>query len=532
MKMEEAALPKIMIVDDEPANTLLLERLFEMVGTAACRSTNDSREALALYQDYAPDLVLLDLSMPYLDGFQVLEQLRGATAPGDYCPILVLTADITERTKEQALAGGANDFLTKPFSNSEVVLRARNLLAARQLHLELQQSHDRLEATVAERTSALTAALADLNAAQQRVVEQERLRALGAMASGVAHDFNNALSIILGYGELVLGQCQNCGAASAAAQMRTIITTAQDAAKIVRRLREFHRSADDDPERPVDLHTLVEQAIAITEPRWKTQAMGRGVAITTALDLEPVPPILGHAHELREVLTNLIFNAVDAMPAGGALTFTTRADGGSVLLSLADSGTGMSEEVRQRCLEPFFSTKGEGGSGLGLAMVYGIIQRHRGLVEIESQPGCGTTFLLRFPAAGDTAADGTASAACALDRPLRVLVVDDQEVIREIVELYLTSDAHAVTTAGDGEEALSVLDGEPYDLVITDQAMPGMNGEQLALAVKERHPGTRVILLTGFGGGIDGDRPPGIDLIVGKPVSHDDLRRAIDTVMR
>lgn len=529
---KETAAPKILIVDDEPANTMLLDRLFALMGTASCRSTNDSREALPLLLEWQPDLVLLDLSMPYLDGFQVLEEIRAALAPGDYLPVLVLTADATEQTKERALSSGANDFLTKPFSNSEVVLRARTLLETRRLHCQLQASHGRLETAVAERTADLQQALAELKSAQQQVVEQERLRALGTMASGVAHDFNNALSIILGYGELVLGHCQDCGATSAAAQMRTIITTAQDAAKIVRRLREFHRTADEEPERPVDLHTLVEQAIAITEPRWKTQAMGRGVVITTALDLQPVPPILGHAHELRELLTNLVFNAVDAMPAGGALTFRTRAEEGSVLLSLSDSGTGMSEEVRQRCLEPFFSTKGEGGSGLGLSMVYGIIQRHRGLVEIQSQVGCGTTFLLRFPAAGDTAADGAASAACALDRPLRVLVVDDQDVIREIVELYLTSDAHAVTTAGDAESALAALSAEPCDLVITDQAMPGMNGEQLALAVKERHPGTRVILLTGFGGGIDGDLPPGIDLIVGKPVSHDDLRRAIDTVMR
>ena len=517
---------RVLIVDDEPVNVRLLERALSGAGFSQLRTTSDAREALPLFEAFEPDIVLLDLSMPYLDGFTILEELRKIVGEESYLPVLVLTADITRGTRERALSAGARDFLTKPFDTSEVVLRVRNLVETRLLHCQLQDQNEVLEAKERARTTELELALRELSATQQQIIQQERLHALGTMASGVAHDFNNALSIILGYGEIVLREFQEDSSSRSVQNIQTIITAAEDAAKIVGRLREFHGSGDEQVRQPVDLKALIGQALSFTEPRWKTQAAGRGSAIAVRLDLQDVPPVSGDAAELRELLTNMIFNAVDAMPEGGVLCFHTHTEDGHVVLEVGDTGVGMSEEVRQRCLEPFFTTKGERGTGLGLAMVYGIAQRHGGAVDIASEVGKGTTFTFRFPAdKGST--DVTPSVAGEPEPPMRILVVDDQEILRDILAHYLEQDFHTVETAPSGEAALERFATSQFDLVITDQAMSGMNGDQLAAAIKARSPDTRVILLTGFGVVESPALSDAVDLVVGKPISLASLRMAL-----
>jgi CheY-like chemotaxis protein len=249
-------------------------------------------------------------------------------------------------------------------------------------------------------------------------------------------------------------------------------------------------------------------------------------------NLQDIPYVLGNASELREVLTNLIFNSVDAMPSGGSITVSTQQASEGVAVSVTDTGSGMTESERERCLEPFFTTKGEGGTGLGLSVVYGIVQRHGGKIDIASQVGVGTTFSVHLPAtmATETIQESPSER---IDRTLRVLVVDDQEIINELLAEHLKSDGHVTACAQNGQEALALFRSESFDLVITDQSMPGMNGVQLAGAIKEVSPKTRVILLTGFGEEMmaAGGCPPGVDLVVGKPVSHDNLRNAIFQVM-
>lgn len=521
-----------MIVDDEPANTVLLEKLFAMVGIGVTSSINDPRLAVSHFGEFLPDLILLDLTMPYRNGFEVLADLQKLIPPGDYLPILVLTADATDQVKQRALSSGANDFVTKPFNSAEVVLRVRNLLETRRLHLEMRRGNENLESVVAHRTSELRQALEELRNTQQQVIQQERLRALGTMASGVVHDFNNSLSIILGFTDFALVECRRQPSmAKASEQLEIVRTTAQDAAKIVGRLRSFYCTEKSPSVRPVDLGAVVEQAVTITEPRWKSQAMAQGVDIAVELKLEKTPALWGHAHELREVLTNLIFNAVDAMPDGGTLTFRTGVENDSSFVSITDTGTGMCAETRQRCLEPFFTTKGEGGSGLGLAMVYGIIQRHQGQLDIRSEEGKGTTFFIWFPTLEAPAETATDELQETMAQSLDILIVDDQEEIREIIAAQV-GELHNVTTAADGEEAVEKLRAAHFDLVITDQAMPGMNGEQLASVVKAMHPDTRVILLTGFGTSYErSGNAENIDLILGKPILQSDFRSGIARVM-
>ena len=496
---------RILIVDDEPVNVALLEDMLGFSEFTNVESTTDPRRVLALCRAHRPDLVLLDLNMPFLDGFGVMRQLA-EEYPGDDClSILVLTADVAVETKRNALSVGATDFLTKPFDPVEVILRINNLLRTRHQHLQLNDQKSLLEEAVRERTAELQEMLTRLQDTQGRMVQHERLSALGSMTAGIAHDFNNVLSLILGYSEMLRRSLSKPnGTATADMLLGTVIGAAQDAAKLFARLREFYRPADKGQARKLtDLNELAEQAATLTRPRWHGQALGQGATIHLDTDFcSGLPPLLTDAAELRELLTNLIFNAVDAMPQGGVITLRTRHEPGppeAVVLEVSDTGTGMDEETRRRCLEPFFTTKGQKGTGLGLAMVYGTMQRHGGAIDLQSTPGKGTTFSLSFPVGVETP-EAVPVATLNAQQSLSILTVDDQPVLCEILVEHLTEDWHRVETAMDGREALEKFRAkaaiDPFDLVITDRAMPHMNGEQLAAAIKAMNPDTRVIMLT------------------------------------
>jgi signal transduction histidine kinase len=520
---------KVLIIDDEPSNVRLLERMLDLFGGLTYRSTTDSRESVSLFAELQPDLVLTDLHMPHADGYVVIRNLRELIDDDIFLPIVVLTADITPETRRRALGAGASDFITKPLDTTEVQLRIRNLLENRFLNLKLEEQ-------VTARTAELERALEQLRDAQQRVVKQERLSALGTMAGGIAHDFNNALTMVLGYGELLLPWfAANAPKSKEQGYLTNIVAAAQDATHVVARLRDFSRPAEKDDLRvPLNVSQLCEQAVQFTAPKWRIKAQASGVNITVVTEFGEVPNILGSGPELREVLTNLIFNAVDAMPDGGKITVRTQSLPGAVRVDISDSGKGMSPDVKARCLEPFFSTKGERGTGLGLAVVYGIIQRHGGTIEIESEEGKGTTFSLIFPSTSELATEAVQQVEASVSRPLRVLVVDDQEIICELISEHLRADGHDAIVAFDADDATAKFASATIDLVITDQSMPVQSGEQLARSMKAHRPETPIILLTGFGEEMlaSGTLPEGIDLILSKPVSSANLRRAIASLAR
>ncbi len=376
--------------------------------------------------------------------------------------------------------------------------------------------------------------LTELLQTQQQVIQQESLRVLGQMAAGMAHDFNNALSPILGFSELLLDHPEKLVDQERVARSLQIINTcAQDASSVVRRLREFSRKRGrGDILQAIDLPGLVRQAIELTQPRWKDQAQAAGLTIHIATDLRKVPPIGGEEFAIRELLTNLIFNAVDALPVGGTITLGTATDGDFVRLWVSDTGTGMTGEVRQRCLEPFFTTKGMKGTGLGLSMVHGIVQRHGGTVEIASELGHGTTVSIRLPLRLPETETALAQES-ALARKLRVLVVDDEPLLRDVAEACLTDDGHTVETVATGVAALARLQAGRFDVVITDKAMPEMNGEQLAVAINQGAPGLPVILMSGFGDMMKaaGEMPPHIRVILSKPFTRSTLRAALAKVV-
>jgi signal transduction histidine kinase len=519
----------VLVIDDESSNVRLLERILEMFGCAHVRSTTDPREAVGIFTEMQPDIILLDLHMPHLDGFALMEEFRKVLPPESYVPILVLTADITVDTKRRALAGGAKDLVTKPIDHSEVILRIKNLLENRFLHLELQQQNEQLEALVRDRTAKLEETLCELRSTQERVVQKERLSALGMMAGGIAHDFNNALTMVLGYTELLMPYLQSNAPQKECEYMRHVMSAAQDATHVVSRLREFYRPSEDNEIRlAVNLNDIVTQTVSLTAPKWSSQRLAEGVQVNVLTQLGERAMVSANAAELREVLTNLIFNAVDAMPKGGNIMVRTKAAEDFSTLSVSDTGMGMTDAERERCLEPFFSTKGDKGTGLGLAVVYGIIHRHGGTIDIESEKGVGTTFTLTLPASSlDEAAAPAPSAE--IDRSLRILVVDDQEIICELIAEYLQADGHQAVTANCPRKALDLFSEERFDLMITDQSMPGISGVQLANSAKTILPEVPVILLTGFGDEMQasGSSPMGVDLVLSKPVSAADLRNAV-----
>ena len=517
---------RFLIVDDEPLNVLLLEQNLEIEGQFNFRSTTDSREALRLFQEFRPDIVLLDLMMPFLDGFAVLKQLRGEISPDENLPIVVLTADISRQTRQRALAAGASDFITKPLDDCELHLRVRNLLETRFLHLGLRRENQSLDALVLERTR-------ELEESQRQAIQQERLHAFSEMAGGVVHDFNNVLMLVCGYTEVLCDMSLENEPEVAHGYLEIVNTAAQDAVQIVERLRHFYRPRhEDDLFLPTDLRHLIKQVAQLSKPRWKEQASANGREIAVELDMPKIPAALCNPSEVREVMLNLIFNAVDAMAYGGVLTLRVGASEGAVFFEVGDTGSGMTEEVRQRCLEPFFSTKGEKGTGLGLAMVQGIIRRHEGKLEIASEVGKGTIFRISLPECRQPAEEQAASADAPSIRSLRILLAEDKEDLSQVIALQLTTDGHTVEQARDGAEALGKLRAAPYDLLLTDLSMPRMNGTVLAAAVRELDLQLPIIMLTGFGAMLldDGEKPAGVNLLMSKPVTHQKLAAAIARV--
>lgn len=512
---------RVLIVDDDVRSSLLIERMLR--GHFQVHIVNDERETFEAFERLHPDILLLDVYMPHMDGFEVMRKLRESLAADDFFPILVLTGDQHPDTKLRALSAGAKDFLHKPLDAAEVTARIRNLLETRFLHLELQSHNIFLEERVHERTAQLEATLANLRTTQAQVIKQERLAALGVMASGIAHDFNNTLSSILGYGELLLESPDHTD------YLKRILSAGQDARQIVRRLREFYKAGDTgETFAAVHLNPLIDQAVSLTMPRWNSQALTWGAQITIRRDFKDLPLIAGNPVELRELFTNLIFNAVDALPHGGKIHIRTAAEGDTVVIRVSDDGLGMDAETARRCLEPFFTTKGEQGTGLGLSVAHGIVKRHKGTIHIESEPHDGTTITLRFPANCETSSPETLPLTPALERPLKIILVDDQPIICELVSELLRSDGHTVDTAGSGGHALEKCQRVNYDLVITDLAMPGMNGGQLAGVLRQLNPAKPIIMLTGFADLVgDIGVSANIDRVLAKPASLEELRRAI-----
>jgi PAS domain S-box-containing protein len=460
---------------------------------------------------------------------------------------LVYEPDISEVPfpfPERLAAGGLRSMVAAPLRLESTVFGV--LIAARvqarsftsgdcEFLLQLSE-HIALAAHQAQLHGSLKKAYDDLRETQQAVMQQERLRALGQMASGIAHDINNAISPVALYSEHLLEREPNLSA-DGRRYLEIIRRAIEDVAQTVGRMREFYRQREQQMTLlPVDLNALARQVADLTRARWSDMAHQRGIVIEMQTELAPdLPAIAGAESEIREALTNLVFNAVDAMPQGGTLTLRTEANSRSAWLEVIDTGVGMDEGTRRRCFEPFFTTKGERGTGLGLAMVYGVMQRHSAEIEIESVLGRGTTIRLSF--ARPTAALGSGVRMLPLHAApsaLRVLLVDDDPVLLKSLEDILTADGHILTVTHGGQAGIDAFrvaheQGNSFDVVITDLGMPYVDGRKVAGAVKALAPSAPVILLTGWGQRleIEGDVPAHVDRVLSKPPKLRELREAL-----
>lgn len=378
-------------------------------------------------------------------------------------------------------------------------------------------------------------------AEQERMREQlsqlEKLSALGELASGVAHDFNNTLAGILGRAQLLQ---RTKDPEKISRGLSIIIKAAEDGAKTVKRIQDFARQRRDQDFEPVDVGELLHDVSEVTRPYWKDRPEANNIYIKLDLQIHSNMMVMGDASELREVLVNMVFNAVDAMPKGGALMLSTVETDGYAEITISDTGSGMSPEVRARIFDPFFTTKGKAGMGLGLAVSFGIISRHQGTIEVESAVNCGTTFRIKIPIAIVEAKDKTSDMEVMMAPPIpaqafptpephiqenrtKILVVDDEENVRQLLRDILETGDYQVSLAAGGREALALFDANKFDGVFTDIGMPGMNGWELAQAIRQRDQQIPLAVITGWGDAVGSDKQheAEVDWVVTKPFNAD-----------
>jgi signal transduction histidine kinase/ActR/RegA family two-component response regulator len=400
----------------------------------------------------------------------------------------------------------------------------QDLVLALTSHLSSALRAGRLQARLEE-------AFEELQRTHDYLVQSEMLRVAGEMAAGVAHDFNNVLGAILGRTQL-LGRQIEAGELSAE-DLRTSLTVieraAQDGRETGRRLRQFGHVAQGGASEAVELPAVLRDAVEFTRPRWQNEAQAAGIGIEVRLDAEPGTWVAGRASELREVFTNLVLNAVDALPAGGTITLTARADDTHVLAGVADDGVGMDEETARRLFEPFFTTKGNDGTGLGLSVVYGIVQRHGGTIGVETRPGAGTRMEVRLPRAAAPLLHAPAAGPPETLLEMDVLVVDDDEAVRNVLRDTAAALGQRVTACGSGAEALAAFRPGAFQLVLTDLGMPVMTGWELTRLLRARDPAVTIVFVTGWGEAVDtrAAGETGADLVIAKPFELADVARAI-----
>jgi len=370
-------------------------------------------------------------------------------------------------------------------------------------------------------------------AEQDRIREQfsqiEKLSALGELASGVAHDFNNTLAGILGRAQLML---RTNDPEKISRGLNIIIKTAEDGAKTVKRIQDFARQRRDHDFEPVSIDQILLDVSEVTRPRWKNRAEASNVQISLDLQIRSKAQVMGDESELREVLVNMVFNAIDAMPEGGQLTLAAEDVNDSVVISVGDTGTGMAPEVKSRIFDPFFTTKGKAGMGLGLAVSFGIIRRHEGAVEVESELGSGTKFKISLPKATVQEDSIVQEPEKRLPEKLstnaprtfdhnqpKILVVDDEEAVRELLRDLLESEGFRVYLAPGSREALGLFEVNQFDGIFTDVGMPGMSGWELAHAIRQRNETIPIAVITGWGEAVGSNeqKEARVDWVVTKP---------------
>ena len=377
---------------------------------------------------------------------------------------------------------------------------------------------------IKSRTEILEKTIEDLRSTQKQLVQSEKLRALGDLTGGVTHDFNNMLAVISGRTELLLKEIEN---EKQKRYLKIIEQVANDAAETVRRLQEFTKTQPEKIIFSININEIIRQTIEVTKSKWKDEAFAKGTKIDILTYFNDVPPVAGNPSELREVFTNLIFNACESMLLGGKIIFRTKLEGESVVVTVTDTGMGMDQEVKKRAFDPFFTTKGVKGIGLGLSVAYGIIIRHQGTIDFESQPGEGTTFIIKLPISkkkveieGKSDKEVQTSS-----EPANILLIEDDKEVRDTLFDLLTQAGHKVTIAENGNQGIELFQKGRYDIIFSDLGMPEISGWELSKKIKNIDPQAVVALVTGWKAQIEEKdiKTKGVDFLVSKPFTLEEL---------
>jgi DNA-binding response OmpR family regulator len=594
-----AAATRVLIAEDSATQAQRLTHILESAGYQVSTAAN-GKLAFEMALRHKPSLVISDVIMPEMNGYELCNAIKQHPALHDV-PVILVTTLSDPHDVIRGLECRADNFILKPYDTNHLLHRVQfvlvnsqmrqseqpgmgleimfggqkhfitadrlqilNLLlstyeAAIQRNRELSTTRDTLHETNKElqeltteledrvrlRTRELEQSNEALRQAQNALIQQERLRALGQMASGIAHDINNAISPISLYTEAMLER-ETTLSDRARGYLTTIQRAIDDVAQTVGRMREFYRPREQELQlADVELNPLIQQVVDLTRARWNDLAQQRGVMIELRCELaNDLMTIRGAENEIRDALTNLIFNAVDALPQGGKILIRTRTEtlpiphGGvepCALLEVVDNGVGMDEETRRRCLEPFFTTKGDRGTGLGLAMVYGMAKRHSAGLDIDSGIGIGTTIRLTFRGGTQsTSSTGRNPSPLFATRSLRVLLIDDDPSLLESLRTALEDEGHKVVTASGGQSGIDAFRESQtahrlFDIVITDLGMPYVDGRQVVASIRSMSPGTPIILLTGWGQHVanESEKAPQVDRLLGKPPRIRELRTAL-----
>ena len=363
------------------------------------------------------------------------------------------------------------------------------------------------------------------------LIQSEKLRAMGVMAAGIAHDFNNVLAIINGYTQLL--ECSCDGNEELLKGFRAINKAVDDGSETVRRLSEFTRMGKSTAKHiSLNMVEIIEQSINFSKPKWKDVAQAGGATYEMDTEgLSPVRAVLGNPPELREIVINIINNAIDAMPEGGRITFQTWEKGDTVFIGIADDGCGMSKEVQSKIFDPFYTTKGLEGSGLGMSVSYGIIGKHGGKIDLISKEGKGTIFTIEFPVATEEILPET-SIEPVIDiqaENYRILVVDDVKEISDLLHVFLSRQGYNVDSVESGDAAIKMLEKERYDLVICDLGMPQVSGWDVIKVVESLDKKPKIGLITGWADMLDSlnQDDMGIDFIISKPIKYKKLSTTV-----
>lgn len=554
-----AAEISVLLIEDNPDHAALLTRLLgsSELPRFACKHVATLADGIDQLGKGGYDLVMLDITLPDSQG---LNTFRKVAAAAPEIPVVVLSGILDVALAIEVVQQGAQDYLVKGHVDNHLLLRsAQYAIERKRGQVALQKARDELESRVAERTVALreankrlhaevserkraeeqtlesnqqlTAALEALQSAQGERLRRERFRALGQMAGGIAHEFNNVLTPILGYTDHLLQHEDTVkDPVLVRSTLEKIRAAAQSGTRAVSRVRDFAR-AESGVLGPVDVRDLIEGAVAITEPMWKDDALAAGVTIAVATQIETNDQIHGDPAQLRELLTQLLFNAIHSIRRRGMIAVRASRVEGSIRITVEDDGSGMNEPTRRLCLNPASSMTRD-GRATGMAIIHGILGRHHGRMEIDSDEGWGTKVHVLLPTMHVATQPPPANTPVSI-KGLRVLLADDEPMVRDVIAMYLSEDGHHIESAANGREALDLFAPGKFDLILTDRSMPEMNGDQLAAEVKKRDPKMPVLLLTGYGDVMnsEGEKPAGVDAIISKPFTLESLRNAFKLAM-